>query len=193
MTVHQALKWTPDGPTFGTTKTGKRRTLAIPPELATLLLEHRRRQAVERNVHGAWPAEWAGLVFTTSTGVPHGERNLRRDVRALGEKAGVEKLTPYGLRHTACSVLSAEGVALELVADVLGHQDTRMVMRHYRHITAPSVTAAVATGSRLLAARKQAAASRTQQSTLPVFALWAGSRTDPAVTVRRLPDIRFFG
>jgi integrase len=151
VTVHQALKWSPTGPTIGTTKTGKRRTLAMPAELAALLLEHRRRQAVERDVHGAWPAEWTGLVFTTSTGAPHGQRNLRRDVRALGKKAGVENLTPYGLRHTACSVLSADGVSLELLADVLGHQDTRMVMRHYRHVTAPSVTAALATGSRLLA------------------------------------------
>jgi integrase len=155
VTVHQALKWTPTGPAIGTTKTGKRRTLAMPAELTALLLEHRRRQAVERDVHGTWPAEWTGLVFTTSTGAPHGQRNLRRDVRALGNKAGVENLTPYGLRHTACSVMSADGVSLELLADVLGHQDTRMVMRHYRHVTAPSVTAAMATGSRLLAAGSQ--------------------------------------
>jgi integrase len=50
-------------------------------------------------------------------------------------------------------VLSADGVSLELLADVLGHQDTRMVMRHYRHVTTPSVTAALATGSRLLTAQ----------------------------------------
>jgi integrase len=151
--VQAALKWTPDGPELGPTKTGKVCTLAMPPELVELLRQHLRRQAVERDVHANWPAEWAGLVFTTATGTPYEPGNLRRDIGALGRRVGVDKLMPYSLRHTACSFMSAEGVALELLADVLGHVDTRMVMRHYRHVTATSVTAAVATGSRLLAVR----------------------------------------
>ncbi|CAB4941750.1 MAG: tyrosine-type recombinase/integrase [Actinobacteria bacterium] len=47
--------------------------------------------------------------------------------------AGVGPVTPYSLRHTSCTILSADGVRAELVADVLGHVDTRMVLRHYRH------------------------------------------------------------
>jgi len=62
-------------------------------ELVELLREHRRRQAVERDVHGEWPAERAGLVFTTAAGTPNESRNLRRDVAALGRRCGVDKPT----------------------------------------------------------------------------------------------------
>lgn len=51
-------------------------------------------------------------------------------------------MRPYDLRHTATSLLSASGVAPELLADLLGHRDTRMVHKHYRHPVSPTVTVA---------------------------------------------------
>lgn len=90
-------------------------------------------------------------MFTTSTGTPYEQKNLRRDIGKLGKRAGLgSNVTPYSLRHSACTILSTEGVAIELVADVLGHVDTRMVMKHYRHQVAPSVTAAVSMSSKRL-------------------------------------------
>ena len=152
LTVGAALKWTPDGTVVGETKTGKARTLQLSPELVELLRQHRRRQAVERSEHGGWPAEWAGLVFTTTHGTPVDARNVRPQLDGIAKRAGLGHVSPYALRHSACSLLCADGVALELVADVLGHADTQMVSRHYRHLLGPSVTAAVATSSRLLSA-----------------------------------------
>lgn len=53
--------------------------------------------------------------------------NVRRAVRRIAGAAGIDgSVTPYDLRHTATSVLSATGVAPELLADLLGHVDTRM-------------------------------------------------------------------
>lgn len=43
-----------------------------------------------------------------------------------------------------CSLLSAAGVPLEHVADILGHDGTRMAARFYRHAVTPAVGAAVA-------------------------------------------------
>lgn len=42
-------------------------------------------------------------------------------------------VTPNELRHTAASNLSAAGVPIEQIADVLGHNDTAMLMEVYRH------------------------------------------------------------
>jgi hypothetical protein len=40
--------------------------------------------------------------------------------------------------------MSAQGVPLEVIADVLGHNSTRMLERHYRHRTCPVIDAHVA-------------------------------------------------
>jgi hypothetical protein len=40
-------------------------------------------------------------------------------------------------------------VPLEHVADVLGHESTRMASQVYRHVVAPSITAAVAPMERI--------------------------------------------
>ncbi|MGH8925312.1 MAG: tyrosine-type recombinase/integrase [Acidimicrobiia bacterium] len=57
--------------------------------------------------------------------------------------AGIDgSVTPYDLRHTATSVLSATDVAPELLADLLGHVDNRMVFRHYRHPVTPTINVA---------------------------------------------------
>ena len=47
--------------------------------------------------------------------------------------AGLGHWTPSELRHSAASLLSAAGVPLEVIADVLGHASTRMLEQHYRH------------------------------------------------------------
>lgn len=152
LTVRQALKWHVGVPVLGPTKTGGVRTLALPPEAVEVLERHRLAQARERDALGGWPPEWAGLVFLSSAGTPYQPKNLRRYVADLAKAAGIEgTVGPYSLRHTATTLLSGAGVRAEEVADVLGHVDTRMVLRHYRHRTGPSVRAAVPAGSALLA------------------------------------------
>jgi integrase len=51
------------------------------------------------------------------------------------------KITPsisfHGLRHTYASLSIMNGVPLPVVAENLGHADTRMCERHYGHL-APS-------------------------------------------------------
>ena len=134
-TVHivESLHWAPDGPEFGPPKTARaRRPVQLDPADMAALAEHRHKQAVERDHHGNWPPQWAGLVFPTANGRPVDDHTLRRDVRALGRRIGVDNLTPYGLRGTATSIAAEGGVSVEDLADLLGHVDTTMVMRHYR-------------------------------------------------------------
>jgi integrase len=68
---------------------------------------------------------------------------LRRLLTRLAVAAGIEgRVTPYDLRHTATSLMAAGGQSAEPLADLLGHVDTRMVFRHYRHPITSSVTTA---------------------------------------------------
>jgi hypothetical protein len=52
--------------------------------------------------------------------------------------------------HSAASLMSAAGVPLEHVADVLGHNGTRMAALVYRHVLAPTVEAGAAPMQALL-------------------------------------------
>lgn len=142
--VHQALAWVSNQPVVKSTKTKKPRTLDLPPRTVDVLRRHRAAQAQEKLLMAdRWPLAWQDLVFVTTNGTPIGPSNLRRIISDLAVEAGIEEVvTPYTLRHTATSLLSAVGVAPELLADLLGHRDTRMVFRHYRHPVTPTVRVA---------------------------------------------------
>lgn len=74
-----------------------------------------------------------GFVFTTRTGAPVDAGNVRRTLRRLCVKAGVPVITPYELRHSKLTELSDDAsIPLAVLADLAGHVDTRMIMKHYR-------------------------------------------------------------
>jgi integrase len=90
-------------------------------------------------------------VFTTTLGTPIDPRNFRRHFGKLTVLAGLGHWHPHELRHSAVSLLSAAGVPLEAVADLVGHDSTRMTSGVYRHVLAPAVSAAVEPMERLFA------------------------------------------
>ena len=105
---------------------------------------------------GLRPGELCGLrwqdldlVFPTSVGTPMSPSNLRRDLARITVAAGLGRWSPNELRHSAASLLSASGVPLEQIADVLGHTDTRMLLKHYRHPISRTIDAAAAPMERL--------------------------------------------
>jgi Phage integrase family len=51
------------------------------------------------------------------------------------EAAGLPPFTLHEFRHTCASALVNHGVPLAYVAAQLGHSDTRMVERYYRHLS----------------------------------------------------------
>ena len=83
-----------------------------------------------------------GLVFPTRLGTLLDPANLRRSLHQLTDRAGLGHWHPHELRHSAASLLSAAGVPLEEVADLLGHASTRVTSAVYRHRTTPTVEAA---------------------------------------------------
>lgn len=150
MAIHQSLSWRKrvegrgQEPFLKEPKASSVRTLAIPSPLAAALRRHEKSLNDERVVMDSeWPSEWRDLVFVSERGTPLDPPNVRRLVAQLAADAEIEgRVTPYDLRHTATSILSANNVPAESLADLLGHADTRMVFRHYRHPVLPAVTVA---------------------------------------------------
>jgi integrase len=127
---------------LGPTKTASsRRQLRLPAAAEDALRQHRTRQQEQQDLMGK---HWQdlGLVFPTGRGTLLDPANLRRSLRAVTEQAGLGRWHPHELRHSAASLLSAAGVPLEQVADVLGHGSTRVTSATYRHRTTPTIEAA---------------------------------------------------
>jgi integrase len=143
VTVEVSLKAEKSGLRLGETKTPKsRRPLTLPRPVVDALRAHRKRQMEEQmKARRTWRD--TGHVFTTEIGTPVDPSNLRDAFDKITTKAGLGHWTPNELRHSAASLLSAAGVPLEVIADVLGHASTRMLEQHYRHQVKPSIDAHV--------------------------------------------------
>jgi integrase len=125
----------------GDTKTGKsRRTLALPQRCVDVLRQHHRLQAEDRLQAGRlWHDH--GLVFASTVGTPLSASNMIRAFEGLTEKAGLGKAwAPREMWHTFVSVLSANGVPVESIALLAGHDRTSTTELVYRHELRPALT-----------------------------------------------------
>lgn len=110
-----------------------RRVIKLPASVVAALREHRARQAVERLAAGpAWTD--TGLVFTTEGGNARDPRNILRRFQEALTAAGLPKRKLHECRHTAASLLFAEGVAGRVVQEILGHSDIRLTLATYTHV-----------------------------------------------------------
>ncbi len=97
-----------------------RRTLRLPASLIPALRAHRVRQLEERLIAGE---RWrdSGHVFASTIGTPLDPRNVIRVWHRLLAQSKVGRRPFHTCRHTAASLLLAEGVPLKIVQEVLGH------------------------------------------------------------------------
>ena len=117
------------------TKTdGSRRTIALPDSVVRALRAHRARQAQDRLVAGmSWKDQ--DLVFTNRSGRPIEPILLHRDYKALLKKAGLPAtLRFHDLRHSAASLLLAQGVHPRAIMELLGHSSITVTMNVYAHV-----------------------------------------------------------
>ncbi len=123
---------------FRDPKSESRRTIEAPDAVVAVLRVRRRAQLEERMKAGpAWVEN--GLVFTTEIGTPIDPRNYRRGFSKATTDAGLGHWHPHELRHSTVSLLSAAGVALEDISDMVGHKNTRVTQIVYRHKVSPTV------------------------------------------------------
>lgn len=119
--------------TEGDPKTRRsRRSLLLPHVCVAQLERHRDQQEAEHGETPPWDDR--GLVWLSEAGTALTPSNLRRLLRRQCELAGVRQVTFHTLRHSAATLLLAQGVPSAVILDVLGHQDLRM-LRRYQHVT----------------------------------------------------------
>ena len=142
LVVRRSLKREDGALIVADTKTAKsRRAVNVPTQMIAALQAHKARQAKEKLSLGrAWLN--SGFIFTTSIGTPIDPRNLNREFRLICNDAGLGDWHPHELRHSAASLMLAQGVKLQVVSDVLGHASIRMTSDVYGHILAPDRQAA---------------------------------------------------
>jgi integrase len=71
-------------------------------------------------------------------------RNDYRDFRRLVAAAGLRRVRLHDLRHTAASLMLAQGVNPRVVMEILGHSQISVTMNTYSHVTPASSRDAVA-------------------------------------------------
>ncbi len=77
----------------------------------------------------------AGPLFTAETGSVLTAAHIGHYLLARRDKLPIDKFTTHDLRRTVATHLAEMGIALDLVAAVIGHeaggQETRTLVRHY--------------------------------------------------------------
>ena len=134
---------------WGTPKTHATRVIAVPRSLIDEL-------AAE--VAGKGPDE---LVFTAPMGGLLLLRNWRAKVFVPAIKqAGLDGLTPHGLRHTAASLAASAGASVRHVQALLGHASPVLTLSTYQHLFDDDLDAVA---DRLDAAAEAARIARADQ------------------------------
>lgn len=98
-----------------------------------------------------------GLMFTTyaqrggQVGTPQDPRNISRVLDRILVAAEIPKaVTLHGLRHSAASLLIADGVPLEQITQLLGHAEMRTTIDLYGHLQKQTAARAAVTMDRIL-------------------------------------------
>src|SRR6266404_5821211 len=117
-------------------KTAKSRRLIPLPSIAVRSLsEHQRRQSLEREMMGEdWKGGPLDLVFSTTLGTPVEPRNVLRHLQRTLATLKLPHHRFHDLRHTAASLLLAQGCTLHTVQKILGHSQIALTSDLYGHL-----------------------------------------------------------
>lgn len=72
-------------------------------------------------------------MFTTSIGTPVDARNLIRHFHAILKTAGLPAIRFHDLRHSATTLLLAQGVSPRYISALLRHSHVSFTMQTYAH------------------------------------------------------------
>lgn len=87
----------------------------------------------------SWRNPRTGIKGMSYAGAPIKPQQAERLVRRVGERVGIERLTPHKLRRTFGSYLLNKGTRLETVSNLLGHADTRITEQAYASLSKETV------------------------------------------------------
>jgi len=149
----------------GDTKTRKsRRVLQLPKRATEALKEHRKRQAAER-LHAGNLWRDHDLVFCREDGTELDRWQVRREFATITRTAGLgNQWAPRELRHSFVSILSASGMRIEDISDLVGHSGTTVTEVVYRHEIRPALTKGATAMDKILNKKRATPKPRTKKS-----------------------------
>ncbi|HYT93482.1 MAG TPA: tyrosine-type recombinase/integrase, partial [Gemmataceae bacterium] len=74
-----------------------------------------------------------GPLWRTRRGTPWNRTNMNASFQVVGERLGIEGLTPYSYRHTYATRWLEKGGSIDDLAALLGNTPA-MIRKHYSHI-----------------------------------------------------------
>lgn len=117
------------------TKSGKHRTIYLNDEGKKVFMAA---------ADGKSPSDY---VFTKGNGKPWKTAEQARPLKRACKAAGISPpVSFHALRHSFGSLLAQNGVPMKVIAEALGHADTRITEKHYAHLSATFVANAIRRG-----------------------------------------------
>lgn len=132
-----------------------RRAVALPAFVVAALRRQRAREAAKARRAGL-RLERTDPVFTTRSRRPYWTSQLYQELKFRLQKLGLPKMRYHDLRHTAASLMLAEGVSPRTVMEMLGHRNLAVTMMIYGHVNLRHQHVAAAVVDRALAGRRSA-------------------------------------
>ncbi len=106
------------------TKNYKVRAIQLTPVLYNVLMEHRKLH-LELGTKSDYVFTYQGHKIKS---------NIKRSLKTVLKKAGLENVTLHTLRHTFASQLVMVGVSLKEVQELMGHQSFETTLQ-YAHLS----------------------------------------------------------
>lgn len=133
ITVDAAVSYTKEtGVILGKTKTRTARRFSMGDDLAAVLRAYRSWYIQERfRLCGAW--EDHGFVFCRWNGEVMHPGIVNRTLSEFCRDNGLQHIHPHQFRHTAASLMIANGTDPVTVAGILGHKNTSTTLAVYSH------------------------------------------------------------
>lgn len=121
-----------------------RRSIKLPDFAVAALREHRTQMLAEGH-----PGPW---VFCSTSGGPIWKSNfINKSFKPLLKKAKLPNIRFNDLRHTAATLLLAEGVHPKIIQEHLGHSQISLTLDTYSHVLPSMQQEAAAKLDRLFA------------------------------------------
>ena len=108
------------------------RKVYLSEDAQTLLRQLHERAKLEAEGHGNGIGPY--IFPSPKTGKPMKHDTLRGVMDRICRVAGVQRLTPHGLRHSFTSLMHAQGGTLTAISASLGHAQVSTTLSIYRHV-----------------------------------------------------------
>ncbi len=110
-----------------------RRSIPLDPLLVQRLKALRARQAAERLAAGS-AYEETDYLFTDELGRRYHPDHFSARFEKLVETTGLPRIRLHDTRHTAASIMLANGVPVKVVSEILGHSSPTITLSIYAHV-----------------------------------------------------------